>query len=134
MGLVKQLIRGLKRSLGNLFGFITRRDSKSKRRARYQEPIEVPRSWGEKSRGSPAKSDQIVRIKYKRRIPGLKSLNRFLAGFWLFMNFIMSQFLLGSIGSQAQWLFIFFLGNCYFILKYLWGSRKDEKRQTVSKT
>lgn len=131
MGLIKQLIREIKRILSNIFGFITRRDTKKKRRARIQEPVEIPRSW-EKGSSQPRKTEQLARIKYKRRIPGLKQINRVLAGLWLFMNFVFSQVLLGNIGSQAQWMFLFFLGNCYFILKYLWGSRKDEKRKTIS--
>ena len=124
MGLIKKLIRSLKSMISNIFGFIIRRDSKKKRRERYQEPITVPRSW-EEDASKPRKKD-LIRIRYKRRIPGLKKINRFLAGIWLFMNFVFSQFLLGSIGSQAQWIFIFFLGNCYFIMKYLWGSRREE--------
>ena len=132
MGLIKQLIRGIKRMLSNVFGFLTRRDSKKKRRERYEEPVEVPRSWGKPGEGMTHKTEQLPRIKYKRRIPGLKQINRILAGFWLFMNFVFSQFLLGSIGSQAQWIFIFFLGNCYFIIKYLWGSRRDESGKKKS--
>lgn len=124
MGLIKQLMRGIKHLISNVFGFVTRRDSKKKRRERYQEPVEVPGSW-KPGESKPGKKD-LIRIKHKRRIPGLKMFNRFLAALWLLINFVFSQYLLGSIGSQAQWMFIFFLGNCYFIIKYLWGSRKHE--------
>lgn len=122
MGLIKQIIRALKRMLSNVFGFITRRKRKP---ARYDE---VPRSW--EGKGEPRQKDQLIRIKHKRRIPGLREINRFMAGIWLFINFVFSQFLLGSMGSQAQWTFIFFLGNCYFIGKYLWSSRKHERQKT----
>jgi len=129
MGLIRQLIRSVKKTISNFFWFLTRRrDSKKKGRTRDQEPIKLHRSW-EPGKGEPRKSKQLVRIKYRRRIPGLKKINRFVAGIWLFLNFVFSQFLLGSIGSQAQWVFVFFLGNCYFIAKYLWGSRKDERKK-----
>jgi len=135
MGLIKQLIRGIKRIFSNVFGFLTRRDSKKKRRERLQQPPTVPRSWEGKEGTYPRarKPDQMIRIKHRKRVPGLRMINRFLAGLWLLMNFVFSQFLLGSIGSQAQWVFFFFLGNCYFIMKYLWSSRKDEGRKTISK-
>ena len=124
MGLIKQLIRALKRIISNVFGFITRR---KKKRSRY---VEVPRSW--EGKREPREKDQLIRIKHKKKIPGLRTINRALAGIWLFMNFVFSQFLLGSIGSQAQWVFFFFLGNCYFIAKYLWGSRTHEKKEKPS--
>jgi len=127
MGLGKQLIRSVKKNISNVFEVLTRR--KGSKKARDQEPIELHRSW-QPGKGKPNKSEQLIRIKYKRRLPGLKKINRFVAGIWLFMNFVFSQFLLGSIGSQAQWVFFFFLGNCYFIAKYLWGSRKDERKKT----
>lgn len=133
MGLIKQFIRGIKGLLSNIFGFITRRDSRKKRRARYEKDVTVPRSW-EPGKGKEPRDEQLIRIKYKRRVPGLKMINRLLAGIWLFMNFVFSQFLLGSIGSQAQWLFFFFLGNCYFIMKYLWELRKDERKKITQST
>lgn len=129
MGLIKQLIRSVKKLISNVFGFITRRDSRKKRRARYQEPTKLHKSWEPGKGKEPGKNEQLIRIKYKRKIPGLKKINRFVAGIWLFLNFVFSQFLLGSIGSEAQWVFFFFLGNCYFIAKYLWGSRKDERKK-----
>lgn len=128
MGLIKQLIRAIKRILSNVFGFLTRRDSKRKRRERLQQPPTVPRSWGKKEEAMTHRATELPRIKYKRKIPGLRMINRFLAGIWLLINFVFSQFLLGSIGSQAQWTFIFFLGNCYFIIKYLWGSRRGDSQ------
>ena len=129
MGLIKQLIRSIKKPISNIFDFILRRDSRKKRRARYQEPTKLHKSWRPGKGKEPEKNEQLVRIKYKRKIPGLKKINRFVAGIWLFLNFVFSQFLLGSMGSQAQWVFFFFLGNCYFIAKYLWGSRKDERKK-----
>lgn len=125
MGLGKQLIRFIKKTISNFFGALTR---KRKKETRSDEPIKLHSSW-EPGKEESRKSEQLIRIKYKRRIPGLKKINRFVAGIWLFLNFVFSQFLLGSIGSQAQWVFVFFLGNCYFIAKYLWESRKDERKK-----
>ena len=119
MGLINQLIRSLKNMIKNIFGFVLRK----KRRSR-DKPITVPRSWKKKTERKPKKATII--IKYKRKIPGLRQFNRILAGFLLIINFVFSQFLLGSVGVAAQPVFLIFLGNCYIIIKYLWLSRKKE--------
>lgn len=122
MGLMKQLSRSLKNLIDNIFGFITRK--KKKRRRLEEKPIVVPRSWKKESK--PEKATEKIIIKYKRKIPGLRQLNRILAGFLLIINFVFSQFLLGSVGAAAQPVFLIFMGNCYVIVKYLWLSRKNE--------
>ncbi len=123
MGLMKHLIRSLKNMIKNIFGFVLRKKRKSR-----DEPITVPRSWKKQSESKPEKATKkTVIIKYKRRIPGLRKLNRILAGALLVINFVFSQFLLGSIGAAAQPVFLIFLGNCYIIIKYLWLSRKKEE-------
>ena len=122
MGLMKQLRRSLKNLIDNIFGFITRK--KRKRRGSREKPIVVPRSWKKESK--PEKVTEKIIIKYKRKIPGLGRLNRILAGFLLIINFVFSQFLLGSVGAAAQPVFLIFMGNCYIIIKYLWLSRKKE--------
>ena len=124
MGLIKQLRRSLKNLMDNIFGFITRK--KRKRRGSREKPIVVPRSWGKKDEGMTHRAIELPRIKYKRKIPGLGRLNRILAGFLLIINFVFSQFLLGSVGAAAQPVFLIFMGNCYIIIKYLWLSRKKE--------
>lgn len=130
MGLIKKLIRGLKGKISYFFGVIIHGDSKKRRKKQYQQPDVVPRSWGKPGEKRTGKqyADSLPRITYKRRVPGLKTVNRIGAGIWLFLNFVFSQFLLANIGNQAQWTFVFFLGNCYFIAKYLWGSRDESKK------
>ena len=118
MGLINQLIRSLKNIIKNILGFMLR-----KKRGSRDEPIIVPRSW--KKEKKPEK--ETIIIKHKRKIPGLRQLNRILAGFLLIINFVFSQFLLGSVGVAAQPVFFIFLGNCYIIIKYLWLSRKKEE-------
>lgn len=120
MGLINQLIRSLKNMIKNIFGFVLRK----KRKRSTDETIIVPRSWKKQSKSKPQKANIIIR--HKRKIPGLRQLNRILAGFLLIINFVFSQFLLGSIGVAAQPVFLIFLGNCYIIIKYLWLSRKKE--------
>ena len=131
MGLIKMFFRSLKNFVGNIFDFITRKDKKKRKKT---EEVIVPRSWKETNdpnigSGSKQKKD-LIRIKHKRKIPGLKRINQLIGGFFLLVNFIISQFALASLGSQAQWLFWIFLGNCYFILKYLWGSRRESDAET----
>lgn len=126
MGLINQLIRSLKNMIKNVFGFLFRK--KRKRKGSGEEPIIVPRSWSKQSESKPGKAPRkSIIVKHKRKIPGLRQLNRILAGFLLIINFVFSQFLLGSVGAAAQPVFLLFLGNCYIIVKYLWGSRKKEE-------
>ena len=125
MGFINQLIRSIKNMIKNIFGFVLRK--KRKRKGSEEEPIVVPRSWKQPSEGKPEKATKkTIIIRHKRKIPGLRQLNRILAGFLLIINFVFSQFLLGSVGVAAQPVFLIFLGNCYIIIKYLWLSRKKE--------
>jgi len=120
MGLINQLIRSLKRHINNVFGFVFRKKESS------DEPIVVPKSWQKPEKTGKKAAKTTVIIRHKRKVPGLKQLNRVLAGFLLVINFVFSQFLLGSVGAAAQPVFLIFMGNCYIIAKYLWGSRKKE--------
>jgi len=122
MGLIKQLIRYSKRQINNVFGVFFK-----KKKASDDEQIIVPRSW-QKPEKAPEKADKkAIIVRYKRKVPGLRQLNRILAAFLLIINFVFSQFLLGSIGAATQPVFFIFLGNCYIIIKYLWLSRKKEE-------
>lgn len=125
MGLGNKIIRSLKRMLKNIFGFITR---KKRRKKTQGEPTMIPASWQKPGDQIPGE-EKLIRIKHRKRIPGLRQIKRFLAAIWLLMNFVISQFLLGSIGAQAQPVFFFFLGNSFFLLDYLWKTRSkpDEK-------
>ena len=122
MGLLNQLIRSLKRQINNVFGFVFRK----KKKRSSDEPIIVPRSWKQSKREPEKAAKKTIIIRHRRKIPGLRQLNRILAGFLLIINFVFSQFLLGSVGAAAQPVFLIFLGNCYIIIKYLWISRKKE--------
>jgi len=118
MGILNQGIRYLKGSLSNLF---------RKKKKKKQDPTEatvVPRSWI-KPEAQPKPTP--FTIKYKRRIPGLRAIKRILAGILLLINFSFSQFLLGSIGTQAQPMFFLFLLNSFILIDYLWKTRRKEQ-------
>jgi hypothetical protein len=116
MGLLNQTFRSLKRNLGSLF-------KGKKKKVATTEVIRVPRSWG-KPQSQPKAMPTV--IKYKKRIPGLRWFKRILAGFLLLINFAFSQYLLGSIGTQAQPMFLLFLLNSFILIDYLWKTRRAE--------
>lgn len=122
MGLINQVGRALKQLLRNLF-----RSRKKKRSTGEEEPIEVPESWGKQQQPQAEATRKVLVItKHKTRIPGLRTINRILAGIMLLLNLAFSQFLLGSVGTEAQPMFILFLLNSYLILRLLWITRKKE--------
>jgi len=127
MGLMNQLSRSIKEMVNNIFGFFSR-NKKKRRRSRDDEPIRLHRSWEKEDKEPRSRKGkkQLIVVKHKRKIPGLREFNKILAGFLLLVNLIFSQFLLGSIGAGAQPMFLIFLGNSYIIFRYLWGSRKKE--------
>jgi len=84
----------------------------------------MPRSWERSPSAGPGKGQRIVVVKHKKRIPGLKFFKRALAGVLLLINFAFSQFILGSLGTVAQPMFILFLANSFILLDYLWKTRK----------
>lgn len=126
IGLINQAIRGLKNSFRNLSRLL--QGKQGKRRIKSQ-PIKVPRSWGRKRKASPSampgKSQVIYRN--KKRVPGLLWFKRILAGVLLLINFSFSQFLLGSMGSQAQPMFALFFLNSFILLDYLWKTRRTSQ-------
>lgn len=118
MGIFSHVTRGLKNWLRNRF-----RKKKSsrdiKKRADY-----VPRQWvPQKPDLKPQKQSSII-VKHKRRVPWLRTFKRGLAVILLFINFVFSQFLLGSIGEGAQPMFLLFLANSFILLDYLWKTRR----------
>jgi hypothetical protein len=114
------LIRGIKQQIHGLL------HRKKKRKKLAQEPDQVPISWIRKQKAAPDGKPSLV-IKHKKRIPGLLYFKRALASVLLFLNFVMSQFLLGTLGAAAQPLFIFFLANSFILLDYLWKTRRKEQ-------
>lgn len=121
MGITNQLIRALKNLIKDALGVFKQK----KKRSRKIEPDVVPGSW--KKPDAEKEVAPPVVIKNKLRIPGLKLFHRILATVMLLLNLIFSQFLLGSVGSGAQPMFLFFMLNAYFIFRYLWSSRKKEE-------
>lgn len=130
MGLLNQLSRALKKMLNDFFGaFSGKKKRKRKLRSRRsEEPIEVPETWRKDTKEPRIIKDKkpIVVVKHKTRIPGLRLFHRILYGVMLLLNLVFSQFLLGSVGTGAQPMFLFFLLNAYCIFRLLWSFRKKE--------
>jgi hypothetical protein len=118
MGFWNQLIRSVKDTGKNAWNGIF-----GKKRNKMAEFVTVPGSWGKTLK----QSKPLVKIKYKRRLPGLRIFNRGLAAILLIINFAFSQFLLGSIGSQAQPMFILFILNSYIMIYCLWKTRNKKE-------
>lgn len=127
MGLINQLIRSLKETVHDFLGFFSR-GKKKQRRYWDDEPIKLHRSW-QKAEEAPRsrKKKQIVVTKHQRKLPGLWYFNKILVGFLLLIDLVFSQFLLGSVGSGAQPMFIFFLLQAYANFLFLWKFRKRKE-------
>lgn len=123
MGFASQLIRNIRKSLKDLF-----RKKKTKKQLRAEED-EVPEKWSQPTKKSKAgqANKNVILKPGKKRIPGLLFFKRALAGILLLINGVFSQFLLGTIGNQAQPLFIFFLANCFILADYLWKTRRQSE-------
>lgn len=119
MGLISQLIRGFRSRLKETFDYVFRRKPK---RFLRDAPVTVPRSW-EKKKGQKLEKAPAV-TKHKLRVPHLLTFKRILAAFLLLVNFVFSQFLLGSVGTGAQPMFILFLLNSFILVDYLWKTRR----------
>lgn len=126
MGLLNQISRALKQMLRNIFG---KKKRKIRRSRRSEEPIEVPESWAKEEKEPSSKKDEkpIVVTKHKTRIPGLRLFHKILYGIMLLLNLVFSQFLLGSVGTGAQPMFLFFILNAYCLFRLLWSSRKKKE-------
>jgi hypothetical protein len=119
IGILNQAVRQLKKSIHNIF------HRKKRKKSKVQEPDMVPASWLKHRSGEPKTEQKIQFIKNKKRIPGLLWFKRIIAGILLLINFSFSQFLLGSLGSTVQPMFIVFLGNSFILLDYLWKTRRS---------
>ena len=127
MGAIKQLSRAVKDLMDSFVGVFRK---KPKRSRGSSEPVmvKVHRSW-KKEKAPAAQKKESVQIieQQKMRIPGIRQLKRITAAFLLFINFVFSQFLLGSLGKSAQPMFLLFLGNSLILVDYLWKTRGKKK-------
>jgi hypothetical protein len=127
MGAIKQIRRALINALDDFKSIFKRKKEQPIKRKAQPETITIPRKW-EKIE-SPIVDKKVKIIPQKKwRLPGLRFFNRGLAALLLFLNFIFSQYLLGSIGTQAQVTFFLFLGNAYVMGLYLWKTRKKKSQ------
>lgn len=127
MGLLKQIIRGIKQSLRDLRKRFSRPGSRKKRK---YEPTVLHPSWKKGSsleKASAKKAPEFIMGKGKKRIPGFLMFKRILAGFLFLVNFVLSQFLLASFGEQSFGTFLIFLGNAFIIADYLWKTRRKSE-------
>lgn len=119
IGILNQAVRQLKKGIRNIL------HRKKRKKGKAEEPDVVPVSWLKHRSGQQKTEQKIHFIKNKKRIPGLLWFKRILAGILLLINFSFSQFLLGSLGSNVQPMFIVFLGNSFILLDYLWKTRRS---------
>lgn len=124
MGLLNQIIRSLKESLRNFRKKVSGNKSMRSRKARKDEPTVLHKSWDKTKQGKPGEKTQFVYGYQKKRIPGFRQIKRLVAAGLLLINFILSQFLLGSLGQQGQPLFVLFLLNSFILADYLWKTRR----------
>lgn len=125
MGLLNQIIRSLKESFGNSRKKFSGNKSRRSRKARKDEPTVLHKSWDKTRKGKPGETaPQFVYGHSKKRIPGFRQIKRLVAAGLLMINFILSQFLLGSLGQQGQPLFLLFLLNSFILADYIWKTRR----------
>jgi hypothetical protein len=130
MGLINQFFRNVNEKLSSLWDGIVHHEGRRNKKRRLEEHDEVPKAWRRPETAGPRVYEKPVPDKYQRiqhrfRIPGLLMFKRILAGFLCFVNFVISQYVLGiSKGGVAQGMFIFFLFNAFICADYLWKTRK----------
>ena len=127
MGAIKQLSRALKNLINSFVGIFRSKPQKRSRRNSEPEMVKVPKQW-KKSQALEKKEKVKVIEQQKWRVPGLRALKRYLAFFLLFINFVFSQFLLGTVGAGAQPMFLIFLGNSLILVDYLWKTRQIREK------
>lgn len=125
MGAGKQIRRALLDMLDSFKSIFKRKEKYDRKKSR--KTVKVPSSWKSEKKSSRSRKkneDDVEIIEQKKiRIPGFRTIKRLIAAVLLLLNFIFSQFLLGSIGQGAQPMFILFLGNAFIIGDYLWKTR-----------
>jgi len=127
MGAARQLRRAVQDLLDSFVGIFKRKKKRS-RKSSEPEMVKLHKSW---KKGSPAahKKNRVHVIEQqKMRVPGLRQFKRIAAAFLLFINFVFSQFLLGSIGDGSQGMFLLFLGNSAILVDYIWKTRSIKKQ------
>lgn len=127
MGAVKQLKRALSNLIESFVGLFRRKPKKRARRSSEPELVKVPRKWKKDSAAQKKEKVKVIE-QQKMRIPGIRSLKRYLAAFLLFINFVFSQFLLGTVGAGAQPMFLIFLGNSLILVDYIWKTRNPPEK------
>jgi hypothetical protein len=94
----------------------------------------IPRSWLPREKPVPGKTKHGLKIKNGQVVvtnktvyhwPWLRNFKRSLAGVLLLINFVFTQFLL-IYNHSLQFASLFFFGNCFILIDYLWKTRKDE--------
>lgn len=109
---------------------------KNLRARKPKEGIEVPSSWlkngpATKSPTPPKGYIKLEKPKLRKfHIPGLRTAKRVLATIMLIINFVISQAALTS-AENTQPMFILFLLNSFFLLDYIWKTRKKKKIETL---
>jgi hypothetical protein len=129
LGIVNKIQRAINQKLKK----IKKRFSRAGKKKAEPDETEVPRQWLRKPPAASKKkpvvledrgSKVVIRKGRVYRISWLRNAKRLLAAFLLFINFVISQFLLAS-QTQAAPAFIFFLANCFILLDYLWKTRSS---------
>lgn len=132
MGLISQSIRWIKRQIRALFDQVFGRF----RRKSKKGELEIPGSWIKEPESpmttSPEPMErrpsslQIRRGKY--RIRWLLTFKRLMAALLLFINLVLSGFMLSIQNSGAAVLCLMFLGNAFLLADYLWKTGSVQKK------
>ena len=129
MGFLNQAIRNFKQALQNLKNKFS--GSRSRKKRKEYEPTQIPQKWQKNPEKQSSKTinykNMLFQTRQKKKIPGFLWFKRILAGFLLFVNFILSQVLLGSLGESGQPMFVLFLMNCFILADYLWKTRRQKE-------
>jgi hypothetical protein len=97
-----------------------------------KEETVVPSSWlrgpgrskiPERAQLTMRKGKVVATAKPVYHWPWLRNIKRLLAAVLLLINFIFTQFLLVSTGG-IQISALFFFGNCFILIDYLWRTRR----------
>lgn len=125
MGLIAQILRAVKKQVRALFDQVFGRFRKKP----AKDELEIPGAWakepqrpmekGPEPMAEPRPASLTVRRK-KYRIRWLLTFKRGLAVFLLFVNLVLSGFMLSTQNSGAGVFFLMFLGNAFLLADYLW--------------
>jgi len=127
MTVIRQLKRALSDVLNDFKSIFVKKKKRRSRRSSEPETVSVHKTWKEPVAQKKKKPEVKIIEQQKWRLPGYGVFKRFLAAFLLFLNFVFSQFLLGSVGTGAQPMFLIFLGNSFILVDYLWKTRQKKE-------